>query len=92
MNSTAFASLGDVSVYPNPATSQVAVSVKLNRVHQHVGYRLLDISGRVVYQLDKTNIQDDKFIIPTDAVSPGIYHVVFIADDELTTRQVVIAR
>ncbi|MEO6834221.1 MAG: PA domain-containing protein, partial [Chitinophagaceae bacterium] len=47
---------GTFSVYPVPATNFVTVDAKFNATAKVVNYRLLDINGKLVYKLDRTNV------------------------------------
>jgi hypothetical protein len=83
--------VGTVKVYPVPANNYLNVDVQLNKQYSVVNYRLLDLAGRVVYKLDKPNVQSEKFTIPTETLPAGVYHLFLgSGEDVLTTRKVVI--
>jgi hypothetical protein len=82
--------IGELDVFPIPASSSITVDVRLVKNFNKVAYRLLDIGGRVVYSTDHMSVRNDRFEIPSGNIASGIYHLVVIADELLTTRQVVI--
>ena len=90
--STPAQELGEINVSPIPANNFITVDARLTKKFASVGYRLVDIGGRLVYSANRTNVQNDKFTIPTENIAPGIYHLLVIADGDITTRQVVIQR
>lgn len=84
--------IGEFNIFPIPANNFITVESKLAKNFDKVGYRLLDMGGRVVYTTDHHNVQNERFEIPTSNIAPGFYHLVVLADGMLTTRQVVITR
>lgn len=83
---------GVFAVYPVPATDLFTVDAKFNSTMKDVKYRLLDISGKLVYKLDRGSLSSDKVSIPTSGLSSGIYHLLIIADGSSAVREIVIRK
>jgi len=67
------------SIYPNPATDYVLVSVK---VTGSAKIRIMDISGRILWAGNETNIQSEKLVrIPVSELKPGMY-LLMVADEK----------
>lgn len=83
---------GTFKVYPVPANNFVTVDAKFNGTMKQVNYRLLDISGKLVYKLDKANVNSEQVNIPTSNLSSGLYHLLIIADGNSATREIVVRK
>ncbi|MEO6833415.1 MAG: T9SS type A sorting domain-containing protein, partial [Chitinophagaceae bacterium] len=75
-----------------PATNFVTVDAKFNATAKVVNYRLLDINGKLVYKLDRTNVSSEVVNIPTSNLSSGLYHLLIIADGNSAIREIVVKK
>ena len=75
INSTVTLSTNDISVYPNPATSAITVTVQM-RKQQTSAIQILDITGRKAYsQSIDFNEGQNQFKLPLNDLPAGIYFV-----------------
>ena len=84
--------IGNIAVFPNPASSDVTVSVTLNKPSAKVGYRLFDVMGRMVYSEDHVNVQKESFSINTSSLASGNYYLLVRTDDGPSMQKVVIKK
>lgn len=65
---------GSVNVYPNPATSNVTIDIKLSQAAK-LGMKLVDMAGRVVYSAAVTeyNSGSNKLNVPVSNLATGTY-------------------
>ncbi|MDX2286710.1 MAG: FG-GAP-like repeat-containing protein [Bacteroidia bacterium] len=80
-----------VSVYPNPATDQLSLSLSGVRSGQ-ASVRLLDPAGRECYRqlLDLGNGGSTVVPVPLDGLAPGLYVILVSAGGERYLRRVVV--
>jgi hypothetical protein len=90
VNEVVGSDIGKLKVFPSPATTQINIDLKLNSRSAKAEYRLLDISGKVVYKLDRNNVQNDAFAIPCDNIPSGIYYLAVFTENGQATEKVVI--
>ena|SRR5690606_25066265 len=77
----------DVSLYPNPATSVLNVSLNLEKEAKEVYYTLMSITGARVSSEKRTNVKNDTYTIQTDELPAGSYMLFMNVDGESLVRQ-----
>jgi len=77
----------DVSLYPNPATSVLNVSLDLEKEAKEVYYTLMSITGARVSTEKRTNVKNDTYTIQTDQLPAGSYMLFMNVDGESLVRQ-----
>lgn len=77
----------DVTVYPNPATDVINVSVKLEKEAKEVNYTLMSINGTRIADEKHTNVKNDKYSISTANLPAGTYMLIMNIDGEQQMRQ-----
>jgi len=84
---------GDISIYPNPAQSNLNLDMNLN-IGGNVSVRVLDATGRIVLSEDKgkLNAGNHKLSLNTTDLSNGIYIYQVMVDAETTTGRFSIAK
>ncbi len=66
-----------ISIYPNPASQQVLISVDDNNFSQIV---MVDMMGRKIHTISNKN-QLKQYLISLEAISSGIYHIQLLGND-----------
>ena len=79
------------SVYPNPATDRIKVEVEQNKI-QTVEVKLLDITGKIIREIQKSNAKDIKYSIDVEGIEPGLYFLKIIAGNEEKTYKIVLGK
>lgn len=84
--------MANVSVYPNPATSEVNLTVSLNHA-QMVNVNIYNSMGELVYS-DKKNMSagDNNMALSTAALSNGMYTVRVATQDEFASKKLTITK
>lgn len=81
--------LTSLSVYPNPASTEVNVSFEAKNANYLV--KLVDLQGRVIANQNLTNLNGTQVIsIPTENVAKGSYIVSITSNGLTSTKSVVI--
>jgi hypothetical protein len=81
--------LTSLSVYPNPASTEVNVSFEAKNANYLV--KLVDLQGRVISNQNLTNLNGTQVIsIPTENVAKGSYIVSITSNGLTSTKSVVI--
>jgi len=75
-----------ISMYPNPASSQVTIANKSNIALQQV--MIYDVNGKLVNQINLSNMQGEK-VIDVSALSSGIYMVRIIGDQASVVKRLI---
>jgi hypothetical protein len=80
------------NVYPNPATSVVNLSFKLEN-NSNVDVTVSDLTGKVVYsnKMNKT-AGSNSFVIDTKGLTSGMYVVSLATDNGIATRRISIEK
>ena len=82
----------DMSVYPNPASEYLNVSVNLQQPAKSITYQVMDGLGRVAYKQVHYNVQNEVYTMPTNNLAPGNYHIVVVANGQVQVRPFTIVR
>lgn len=88
---TSLTNVQSVSVYPNPANTQVNVSVQLAN-NNPVSYQITDVTGNIVSTnaAEFRNAGQNNFTVNTSGFADGVYFVTVIAGAEKVSKLVVI--
>ncbi len=80
---------GDVffSLYPNPATDGVYISLKEDNPGTPIEVMINDASGKLV---KAENLNTDDLRLTTDDLKPGLYFVRLVLEDRVYTRKLVV--
>ena len=81
-----------VSVFPNPATEYVNVSVELKSTAKKVTYTVINSSAKVVSKESRENVQNDKYTYNTSSLPSGNYFMVINADDKVTFKKFTVIK
>ncbi len=87
-----FKSSIDMSVYPNPATEYLNVSVNLQQPAKSVTYEVMDGLGRFVGKVVHNNVQNEVYTLSTKNLAPGNYHMVVVANGQVQVRPFTVIR
>jgi hypothetical protein len=90
VNEVAAGEIGTLNVFPIPANNQLNVQLKLAAATAKAEYRLLDLTGKVAYKVDRLNVQNDSFSISTECLASGVYYLAVFTENGHTTEKVVI--
>lgn len=64
---------GDLSVFPNPANSQVALGMHFNETMKNVAIQLFDINGKLLETRRLENVKDHDLNFNVQSLTPGSY-------------------
>lgn len=83
----------DVSVFPNPATSQINLQMNLTKASE-IGIFISDIAGREVFKVSRSIYKEGEQVIqiPTFNLANGIYNIRVEGKDTRTYKRFVINR
>lgn len=81
----------DISIYPNPATSHINISTGSIDPNTSLNIQMIDITGRIVYQKNRT-VSNDDIVINVSDLSEGLYFVNLIFDNQRVTERVMIIK
>ncbi len=80
------------NVYPNPATEVLNLAIDSDKMISDAQVKIIDMTGRTMLERSFTNLQSDELTFDISNYANGVYLVNLIADGELTTKKVVIAK
>jgi hypothetical protein len=81
------------SISPNPSVDNTEIKFKLQK-DEYVKMNIYDISGRLVKQVENTNLQsgDYSYSIQTSEMSSGIYIIKLNTDTSEETKKFVVVK
>ncbi|PHR45447.1 MAG: hypothetical protein COA32_13470 [Fluviicola sp.] len=80
----------NLTVYPNPAQNSANVDFTLENASD-VTFELTDLSGKSVYSIsEKMSAGDNSIVVPTDALSNGVYMYTFSNGNAIITKKLVV--
>lgn len=77
----------DVTLYPNPATEVVNISLNLDKAAEEVTYTVISSVGSIVLSEKHNNVTSDKFSVSTAKLAAGDYFIAIKADDDMILRK-----
>ena len=82
----------NLNVYPNPAQNNANVDFTLENAGE-VTFELTDLSGKTVYSTsEKMAAGNNSIVVPTDALSNGIYTFSFTNGNSVITKKLVVTK
>ena len=80
----------NLTVYPNPAQNSATVDFTVENPGE-VTFELSDLSGKSVYSVSKNaSAGNNSIVIPTDALSNGVYMYSFTNGNTVVTKKLVV--
>ncbi len=92
VKSTTSKPLANVSLYPNPATDQLNVSVSFDKNQPTVTYEVIDGLARFVGKETHYNVQNETYSINTTNLAAGHYYLMISADGKLISKKFVVIK
>ena len=86
------APFANVSLYPNPASDYLTVSLELQQPAKRVTYEIIDGLARFVSKEVHNNVQNEKKVIDTKNLKPGNYYLIISADDKIMSRTFTVTK
>ena len=81
-----------VSLYPNPATDYLTVSIELQQPAKTVTYDVIDGAARFVNKEVHYNVQSEKNVMSTQNLAPGNYNLIITADGKIMSRKFTVIK
>lgn len=82
----------DISVYPNPVTDVLNLSLKLDKQAGEVHYAVLNSLGAAVMQETHRNVTNDIYTVSTAQLAAGTYYVVINVDGEIQAKKFTVIK
>jgi len=82
----------DLSVYPNPTTDNLTVSLSLENRAKKVTYSILDGLARFVSKEEHTNVLNEKTVLSTSKLATGSYFLIVNIDGRVMTRKFTVIK
>ncbi|MEM8526170.1 MAG: PA domain-containing protein [Bacteroidota bacterium] len=82
----------EVKVYPNPATTELTLSLDLQEVSKDVRLRVFDMTGKLISVARLENISNQEFTFNTSSLQSGVYVMEITTDFGVRTVQFEIAQ
>jgi hypothetical protein len=77
----------EISIYPNPATTDIMVNVGNLDVNS---YTILSVNGQLISQNNQPIINASRLLhIDTDGFANGIYYITFATEDNIITKKII---
>jgi hypothetical protein len=92
VSNTVAAQSFDISLYPNPASDVLNVSVKLEKKAAKAYYSIVDGLGRSVKREVRENVQNDTYSVTVSDLPAGQYYFTVNANDEVTVRKFTVVK
>jgi hypothetical protein len=89
---TGVTNLATLSVYPNPASTTVNVSVELEKISEKVYYSIVDGMGKSVKKAMRNNIKNDTYSFSTSDLAAGIYYFAVNANGKVSVQKFTIVK
>jgi hypothetical protein len=86
--------LSNISLFPNPTTTELNVSTTFDQNYSTVTIQVLDVTGRLLSTNDLGAASQGTFryILNTSALEQGVYIVEILADGKVSRQQIQIIR
>jgi len=83
---------GDVTIFPNPANTQINIEVALTEIAKEVQYEILDVTGRTITSVNRENIQNEVYTMSTSTLSAGAYFMKVTTNDGVKTMKFTVVK
>ncbi len=80
---------GDITVYPNPASDLLNVTVNLVNTSRFVVYEITDMTGKVIFSETRNNIKNDINKINVNGFASGTYLLKVSSDQGSYTHKLI---
>ena len=84
--------IDNVSLFPNPASDHVDVSINLGQMANSVTYKVIDAVGRAVSMEKHNNVLSETFSINTASMHSGNYYLLITADGMHASKKFTIIK
>jgi hypothetical protein len=85
-------SFGDLTLYPNPATDHMDVSIGLDHMANSVTYKVIDGLGKTVSITKHENVTQETFSMNTAFMHAGTYYLLISADGTHTSKKFTVIK
>lgn len=82
----------EMSLYPNPASDFVTVSLNLEKQANEVTYSVLNVVGGKISEVVHSNVTNDKYTIETNKLAAGTYYLVVDVDSKIQLRKFTVIK
>ena len=82
----------DISIYPNPVSDVMNVSLKLDEQATEVQYAVLNSVGSAVMQDTHRNVTNDTYTVSTAQLAAGTYYLVINVDGEMQAKKFTVIK
>jgi len=82
----------EISLYPNPASEALQVRLSLTEKSDKVYLSVLDAAGRNIMRIEKQQVLQETFRIPTGTLASGNYYLVINTDKGNTVRKFTVEK
>lgn len=82
----------NISIYPNPVTDVMNVSLNLDKEANEVQYAVLNSVGSAVMQDTRRKVTNDIYTVSTAQLASGTYYVVINVDGEIQARKFTVIK
>lgn len=82
---------GAVSIYPNPASSDLNITITLPEIAP-VTVKIFDMNGALVQEVSGKALQNHNLLLDVSKWAAGVYNVTITSIDQTTTRQISVNR
>lgn len=82
---------GVVTIYPNPASSNLSITILLPEVAP-VTVKIFDMKGGLVQELSGNALQNHNLLLDVSNWAVGVYNVTITSMDETTTKRISVNR
>jgi hypothetical protein len=79
------------SVYPNPASNDLFIDLKLANVAKSISIKLTDVTGRIVREQSAINVQNETVKINVAQLPSGVYLTKIETPEGSTTKKIIIS-
>jgi hypothetical protein len=82
---------GAISIYPNPASTNMSISITLPEVAP-VTVKVFDMKGGLVHEVSGKALQSHNLLLDVSKWAEGIYNVTITSMNETTTKRIAVNR
>lgn len=82
----------NITMYPNPATDYINVSVSLDAAAEQLTYSVIDARGRFVSREIHHNVQSEVYNYNTTNLVAGNYYIIVSSGNKMTSKKFTVVR
>jgi Secretion system C-terminal sorting domain len=83
---------GEANIFPNPASTELYIDVKLEKVSKNVRVDILTVDGKLATSANFSGIQEDRLKIDLSDLVSGTYNALIHTDHGVISRKVVVQK